>query len=95
MQSDSEINAQVSEPRQAKALRLRLWSLHLGLPEETIATLSPAAAIDRLWVPSATHARQVVDSRSGPLGAVAVRYETGDMPGDLSFGELEARVLDA
>jgi len=94
MESDSEINAQVCDARQARALRLQLWSEHLGLPVETVATLSPAQAIDQLWVPLASHGRHIVDTRGGALRATVVRYETGDMPGDLSLGEIEARVLD-
>jgi phosphatidylserine/phosphatidylglycerophosphate/cardiolipin synthase-like enzyme len=95
MASDSEINAQVLDGTVARALRLRLWSEHLHLPEETIASLSPAEAIDKLWVPLGAHARTIIDARSEALAVQAVRYEVGDMPGDLSLGELEARLLDA
>lgn len=95
MEGDSEINAQVRDPDLARALRLRLWSEHLGLPEATLTTLSAAAAIDRLWTPLGAHARQVIDGRGGALDGGAVTYALGGMPGDFSLGELQARVLDA
>jgi phosphatidylserine/phosphatidylglycerophosphate/cardiolipin synthase-like enzyme len=94
LEGDSELNAQVLDARLAQELRLRLWSEHLGLPRETIATLTPAQAIDQLWVPLGTHVRQVIDDRSGPLRTAVVHYRKGGMPGDLSLGELEARLLD-
>jgi phosphatidylserine/phosphatidylglycerophosphate/cardiolipin synthase-like enzyme len=94
LEGDSELNAQVFDARLARELRLRLWSEHLGLPKETLATLTPAQAIDQLWTPLSTHARQVIDDRSGPLRTAVVPYLKGGMPGDLSLGELEARLLD-
>ncbi|HXT37783.1 MAG TPA: phospholipase D family protein [Chloroflexota bacterium] len=94
LESDSELNAQVRDPELARALRLRLWSEHLGLPEATVASLSAAQAVDKLWTPLAAHSRQVIDGRQGQLGCMAVRYETGAMPGDFSLGELEAQILD-
>jgi phosphatidylserine/phosphatidylglycerophosphate/cardiolipin synthase-like enzyme len=94
LEGDSELNAQVLDAQQARDLRLRLWSEHLGLPRETIATLTPAQAIDQLWTPLGTHARQTVDGRGGPLRTSVVHYQKGSMPGDLSLGELEARLLD-
>lgn len=95
MEGDSEINAQVVDDDLANELRLRLWSEHLRLPVETIATLSPSDAIDRLWVPLAAHARKVIDGREGALHTSVVHYDLGEMPGDLSIGELQARLLDA
>jgi phosphatidylserine/phosphatidylglycerophosphate/cardiolipin synthase-like enzyme len=95
MESDSEINVQVLDAEIAREIRLRLWSEHLQLPLETIAGLSAAGAIDKLWVPLATYGRTVIDGRGGPLRANVVRYEVGAMPGDLSLGELQARLLDA
>ena len=57
--------------------------------------MSAADTIDKLWVPLAAHARTVIDGRGGPLRTNVVRYELGAMPGDLSLGELQARLLDA
>lgn len=94
MEGDSEINAQVLDAGLARSMRLRLWAEHLGLPEETIATLSPHEAIDMLWVPFGDHARKVIDERSGGLRTSAVHYQRGTMPGDLTLGELQARILD-
>lgn len=94
-ESDSELNAQVIDARVARRLRLRLWAEHLRLPIETIATLSPSQAIDRLWSAFATHGRTVLDARRGALASPVVPYRSGAMPGDLAVGELEAHLLDA
>ncbi len=94
LEGDSELNAQALDAGLAHELRLRLWSEHLGLPKETLATLTPAQAIDQLWVPLGAHARQVINDRSGPLRTAVVHYRKGGMPGDFSLGELEARLLD-
>jgi phosphatidylserine/phosphatidylglycerophosphate/cardiolipin synthase-like enzyme len=95
MEGDSELNVQVRDAGVAREVRLRLWSEHLQLPADIIAGLSPTEAIDKLWVPIGTHARTVIDGRGGPLRSNVVRYEVGAMPGDLSIGELQARLLDA
>jgi phosphatidylserine/phosphatidylglycerophosphate/cardiolipin synthase-like enzyme len=95
MEGDSEINVQVADATLARELRLRLWSEHLGLPMETLATLEPHQAIDKLWVPLADHARGVIEGRNGDLSTPAVRYDLGTMPGDLGVGALEASLLDA
>jgi phosphatidylserine/phosphatidylglycerophosphate/cardiolipin synthase-like enzyme len=94
LEGDSELNAQVRDPDLARALRLQLWSEHLGLPEATVASVSVAQAVDKLWTPLAAHARQVIDGRQGQPACMAVRYDTGAMPGDFSLGELEAQILD-
>ena len=49
--NDTEVNVQVCDPALARATRLRLWSEHLGLPEEEVAG-DPADVVDRLWIPS-------------------------------------------
>jgi phosphatidylserine/phosphatidylglycerophosphate/cardiolipin synthase-like enzyme len=50
--NDTEVNVQVCDPALARATRLRLWSEHLGRPEEQIAG-DPAEVVDRLWIPIA------------------------------------------
>jgi phosphatidylserine/phosphatidylglycerophosphate/cardiolipin synthase-like enzyme len=95
LEGDSEINVQIPDSKVARELRLRLWSEHLGLPHDTIATLSASMAIDQIWVPLADHARHVIDGRDGALRTAVVHYQLGTMPGDLSIGELQARLLDA
>ena len=94
LEGDSELNVQSTDPALARALRLRLWSEHLRLPEAAIATLEPAQAIDRLSAPLAASARAAIEARNGELGVALVPYQIGAMPGDLSAGELEAMVLD-
>jgi phosphatidylserine/phosphatidylglycerophosphate/cardiolipin synthase-like enzyme len=55
--NDSEVNVQVSDQALARRTRLRLWSEHLGLPEDEIAG-DPTDVVDRLWIPIARRERQ-------------------------------------
>jgi phosphatidylserine/phosphatidylglycerophosphate/cardiolipin synthase-like enzyme len=50
--NDTEVNVQVCSEALARATRLRLWSEHLGLPEDEVAG-DPTDVIDRLWIPIA------------------------------------------
>jgi len=50
--NDTEVNVQTDDEALVRATRLRLWSEHLGLPEEDIAG-DPADVVDRLWIPIA------------------------------------------
>jgi phosphatidylserine/phosphatidylglycerophosphate/cardiolipin synthase-like enzyme len=50
--NDTEVNVQVHDPELARATRLRLWSEHLGVPQDEIAG-DPAEVVDRLWIPIA------------------------------------------
>ena len=50
--NDTEVNVQVHDPGFARGTRLRLWSEHLGLPEDEIAG-DPTEVVDRLWIPIA------------------------------------------
>ncbi len=93
--SDSEINAQILDSRVARELRIRLWSEHLGVPEDVLTSLSPCDVVDQFWVPCADQARAILESRSGALPSRAVRYRMGTMPADLALGAVEATLLDA
>jgi phosphatidylserine/phosphatidylglycerophosphate/cardiolipin synthase-like enzyme len=55
--NDTEVNVQVADEALARATRLRLWSEHLGLPEELVAG-DPTEIIDRLWIPIARRERE-------------------------------------
>jgi phosphatidylserine/phosphatidylglycerophosphate/cardiolipin synthase-like enzyme len=55
--NDTEVNVQVCDEAIARAARLRLWSEHLGVPEEEIAG-DPAEVVDRLWIPTARRERE-------------------------------------
>jgi phosphatidylserine/phosphatidylglycerophosphate/cardiolipin synthase-like enzyme len=55
--NDSEVNVQVSDPALARRTRLRLWSEHLGLPEDEIDG-DPTDVVDRLWIPIARRERE-------------------------------------
>jgi phosphatidylserine/phosphatidylglycerophosphate/cardiolipin synthase-like enzyme len=55
--NDTEVNVQVCDEDLARATRLRLWSEHLGLPEDAIAG-DPTEVVDRLWIPLARRERE-------------------------------------
>jgi phosphatidylserine/phosphatidylglycerophosphate/cardiolipin synthase-like enzyme len=54
--NDTEVNIQVCDEALARSTRLRLWSEHLGLPEDEIAG-DPTDVIDGLWIPIARRER--------------------------------------
>jgi phosphatidylserine/phosphatidylglycerophosphate/cardiolipin synthase-like enzyme len=55
--NDTEVNVHVCDPELARTTRLRLWSEHLGLPEDEIAG-DPTDVVDRLWIPIARRERE-------------------------------------
>ena len=55
--NDTEVNVQVADRELARGTRLRLWSEHLGLPEDEIGG-DPADVVDRLWIPIARRERE-------------------------------------
>jgi phosphatidylserine/phosphatidylglycerophosphate/cardiolipin synthase-like enzyme len=50
--NDTEVNVHVADAALARQTRLRLWSDHLGVPEDEIAG-DPTDVVDRLWIPIA------------------------------------------
>ena len=55
--NDTEVNVQVFDEALARGTRLRLWSEHLGVPEDEIAG-DATDVVDRLWVPIARRERE-------------------------------------
>jgi phosphatidylserine/phosphatidylglycerophosphate/cardiolipin synthase-like enzyme len=55
--NDTEVNVQLADPGLARRTRLRLWSEHLGVPEDEIAG-DPSEVVDRLWIPIARRERE-------------------------------------
>jgi phosphatidylserine/phosphatidylglycerophosphate/cardiolipin synthase-like enzyme len=55
--NDTEVNVQVADPELARATRLRLWSEHLGMPEDEVAG-DASDVVDRLWIPIARRERE-------------------------------------
>jgi phosphatidylserine/phosphatidylglycerophosphate/cardiolipin synthase-like enzyme len=55
--NDTEVNVHVCDPELARATRLRLWSEHLGRPQEELEG-DPADVVDRLWIPIARRERE-------------------------------------
>jgi phosphatidylserine/phosphatidylglycerophosphate/cardiolipin synthase-like enzyme len=94
MEGDSEINAQVLDAATARAMRLRLWSEHLNLSEQALATAAPHQAIDQLWVPLARRAERIIAGGTGHPPTHAVRYDVGAVSDDPGVGALEVALLD-
>jgi phosphatidylserine/phosphatidylglycerophosphate/cardiolipin synthase-like enzyme len=55
--NDTEVNVQVTDEALVRATRLRLWSEHLGLPQDEVAG-DPTDVVDRLWIPIARRERE-------------------------------------
>src|SRR3954451_5779808 len=55
--NDTEVNVHVADEALARGTRLRLWSEHLGLPEDAVAG-DPTDVVDRLWIPIAKRGRE-------------------------------------
>jgi phosphatidylserine/phosphatidylglycerophosphate/cardiolipin synthase-like enzyme len=72
--ADTEMNVHSIAPEAARALRVRLWAEHLGLPEAEIADTDPIALIDREWE-SAGHAMEERLRKSTmPAASTVCRY---------------------
>jgi phosphatidylserine/phosphatidylglycerophosphate/cardiolipin synthase-like enzyme len=78
--TDTEMNVQSIHPETAKKLRVELWSNHLGMREEEIASRDPVDLIDNAW-PAAARATEDAIRRSVPLPAGHARvYVPGRDP---------------
>ena len=79
--TDTEMNVQALDPESARALRLTLWSEHLGMDPSELDPLDPLDVIDRLWPARALEVQQIVKKRRGFLPAIVHPYETGFLHG--------------
>lgn len=88
--TDTEINVQAVDPAGARRLRVRLWSEHLGLTTEELATRDPVNVIDTIWPARAAEVQQIVRRQYGFLPALAHPYETERRPGASLLQEAQA-----
>jgi phosphatidylserine/phosphatidylglycerophosphate/cardiolipin synthase-like enzyme len=74
--TDTEMDVQSIHPATAKALRVELWSKHLGLPPEEIARRDPIDLIDNVWPAIARQMEDAVRGSTPPPPASPRVYST-------------------
>jgi phosphatidylserine/phosphatidylglycerophosphate/cardiolipin synthase-like enzyme len=90
--NDTEVNVQVFDEALARQTRLRLWSEHLGLPEDEVAG-DPTDVVDRLWIPIAR--REGERRRAGERREHRLRELTaGSRKLERLLGPMDAIVVD-
>jgi phosphatidylserine/phosphatidylglycerophosphate/cardiolipin synthase-like enzyme len=90
--NDTEVNVHVTDPALARGTRLRLWSEHLGLPEEEIDG-DPADVVDGLWAPIAR--RERMRRQDGePRGHRLRELTPGSRKLERLLGPMDAIVVD-
>jgi phosphatidylserine/phosphatidylglycerophosphate/cardiolipin synthase-like enzyme len=90
--NDTEVNVHVADEALARATRLRLWSEHLGLPEDEVAG-DPTDVVDRLWIPTAR--REGERHRTGQQREHRLRELTpGSRKLERLLGPMDAIVVD-
>src|SRR5829696_7504341 len=90
--NDTEVNVQVDDRALVRGTRLRLWSEHLGRPEDEIAG-DPADVVDRLWIPIAR--REAERRRTGQRREHRLRELTlGSAKLERLLGPMDAIVVD-
>ena len=92
--TDTELNAVVRDADVARSMRLELWSEHLGLPVEALATGDPTTLIDEVWTARAAANLASMHDGARPLIGTVQRYETGRMPGAWVIDEAQALTLE-
>ncbi|HEX2909441.1 MAG TPA: phospholipase D family protein [Chloroflexia bacterium] len=92
--TDSEINALVHKPEQAKALRISLWAEHLGIPPEEVAETDAITVIDQTWKERANANREILKTRNVALTNGVYPYAIGKMPGSWLLEEVEVLTLE-
>jgi len=91
---DTELNAVVRDAAVARALRLELWSEHLGLSAEALAAGDPTTLIDERWTSHAAHNLAIMRAGGRPLIGTVRRYDPGRMPGARIIEEAQALTLE-
>jgi len=94
MVSDSEINISTTDRASIRALRLSLWSEHLGCQPEDLRDLDPAGVLGGRWRNTAMAQQRIAQARSGPLTAAVYPYTAGRVDADFGPGEIESALLD-
>ncbi len=89
MISDSEMNVAVRDPEIAHALRVRLWSEHLGIDPAVIESTTTLDLVDRT-LPEQARLNEEISRHSERLLVGTVHpYSTGRMPGSWILEEAE------
>jgi phosphatidylserine/phosphatidylglycerophosphate/cardiolipin synthase-like enzyme len=91
---DTELNAVVRDADVARALRLDLWSEHLGVPAAELAAGDPTTLIDERWTAQAATNLAIMRAGDRPLIGTLRRYEPGRMPGAWVIDEAQALTLE-
>jgi phosphatidylserine/phosphatidylglycerophosphate/cardiolipin synthase-like enzyme len=91
--NDSEVNICTDDASLATAVRVRLWSEHLELPIEEVASREPADLVDTVWRPIA--AEQARRQESGqPLTHRLVRLPGVSRHSRRLLGPLDSFFVD-
>jgi len=94
MVTDSELNLVVRDPQVARALRIDLWSEHLGIPRDEVEEAGSVALIDSVWKEKAASNARVSRKGERPLESSVHRYQAGLSPGALILDKLEAATFE-
>lgn len=92
--TDSELNAIVRDATVARALRLDLWSEHLGLSPGDLAAADPIDIIDGVWLARAAANQAIMRNGDRPLLGALRHYEPGRMPGSWIIEEAQVLTLE-
>ncbi len=92
--TDSELNVIVHDAKIARALRVELWSEHLGITKEEVERTDPIDLIDQRWVARAEENKAIREQFERPLACHVYRYETGHVPGTSLLEAVEVMTFD-
>jgi phosphatidylserine/phosphatidylglycerophosphate/cardiolipin synthase-like enzyme len=92
--TDSELNVIAHDPALAKRVRIALWSEHLAMSREEVASVDPGELAARAWPARAAENAAIVQRGDGPLHGLVHRYETGRMPGSFVLEEAESLTFE-
>ncbi|MHB8377410.1 MAG: phospholipase D-like domain-containing protein, partial [Dehalococcoidia bacterium] len=92
--TDSELNVVAQDRDLARKVRIDLWSEHLGLDPEEVASIAPAEFVDSVWRQraAANEAQMLRGERS--LESSVHPYRTGRTPGAWLLEESEALTFE-
>lgn len=92
--TDTEMNVQGIDPKVARALRLELWSKHLGTSQEEIAAREPTDLLRTAW-PQAAHVMEhaIQHSTPPPPGRLRV-YIPGRAPSNRILDYVQSLTLE-
>lgn len=92
--TDSELNVVAHDCALARRVRIALWSEHLALSREEVASVDPGELAARAWPARAAENAAIIRRADGPLHGLVHRYETGKMPGSFVLEEAESLTFE-